>query len=294
MTLTSDWKPGAEPVHNWVKVALWCLDVVSQIQIEFNTLFFYCYSESETWRLCGSPVTTMTWRHVIKSLLFKPDSQLCVIFTQFTPAFTPRRVELRIVVLFLSLFSRGEAKDQLSVSVVVCLSLSVVVQVWINSEVCPPSWTLLSGAETKLLWPALMKTGRDVTLDCYHGNSHIFTLCLLCVCRWQQPWWRFWSLLVWRLMGWVVKTLVLPSAPQGLLHGSRSWLKTLTGSWPPSNPGLRSSRGWTCWTMPSGSAKRMYHDGELNTYTHTHTRVMHCGLPVARLQTVLRSWSVPQ
>lgn len=106
----------------------------------------------------------MTWRHVIKSLLFKPDSQLCVIFTQFTPAFTPRRVELRIVGLFLSLFSRGEAKDQLSVSVVVCLSLSVVVQVWINSEVCPPSWTLLSGAETKLLWPALMKTGRDVTL----------------------------------------------------------------------------------------------------------------------------------
>lgn len=112
---------------------------------------------------------------------------------------------------------------------------------------------------------------RYVRLDCYHGNSHIFTLCLLCVCCWQQPWWRFWSLLVWRLMGWVVKTLVLPSAPQGLLQGSRSWVKTLTGSWPPSNPGLRSSRGWTCWTMPSGSAKRMYHDGELNTYTHTHT-----------------------
>lgn len=234
----------------------------------------------------------MTWRHVIKSLLFKPDSQLCVIFTQFTPAFTPRRVELRIVVLFLSLFSRGEAKDQLSVSVVVVCRCPGVDELRglssvLNSSVRSRDQAAVTCTDEDGPW-------RYVRLDCYHGNSHIFTLCLLCVCRWQQPWWRFWSLLVWRLMGWVVKTLVLPSAPQGLLHGSRSWVKILTRSWPLSNPGLRSSRGWTCWTMPSGSGKRMYHDGELNTYTHTHTRVMHCGLPVARLQTVLRSWSVPQ
>lgn len=237
----------------------------------------------------------MTWRHVIKSLLFKPDSQLCVIFTQFTPAFTPRRVELRIVVLFLSLFSRGEAKDQLSVSVCRCLSLSVVVQVWINSEVCPPSWTLLSGAETKLLWPALMKTDRDVTLGwtvtmaTATSLRSVFSASVVGSSRgggsghcWSEDWWGEWS------KPW--------SCPQHLRVSSMGpdpeWR-----SWP--GPDLCPIQDWEapevglverCLQGLPKECTMMVN----STHTHTHTRVMHCGLPVARLQTVLRSWSVPQ
>lgn len=210
----------------------------------------------------------MTWRHVIKSLLFKPDSQLCVIFTQFTPAFTPRRVELRIVVLFLSLFSRGEAKDQLSVSVVVVCRCPGVDKLRglssvLNSSVRSRDQAAVTCTDEDGPW-------RYVRLDCYHGNSHIFTLCLLCVCRWQQPWWRFWSLLVWRLMGskpW--------SCPQHLRVSSMGpdpeWR-----SWP--GPDLRPIQDWEAPEV--GLVERCLQGLPKectmtvnSTLTHTHTHV---------------------
>lgn len=88
----------------------------------------------------------------------------------------------------------------------VCRCLSVVVQVWINSEVCPPSWTLLSGAETNLLWPALMKTDRDVTLGwtvtmaTATSLRSVFSASVVGSSRgggsghcWSEDWWGEWS-----------------------------------------------------------------------------------------------------